>query len=187
MDAVSLKLDQYAEFNSIATPGGSVLLGSDYFSRIPAGELARDFNLDEHIYNRSQAGLTVAEAERVLDDWVLPLQPERIFLNFGETELKQPDFKAEVFLSAYEKLIKKIRNAGKIRIYIVSVLSQAEGTDELNAQLKTMASRLKCRFLNVKEATSHSRLELRLFYDLIPYLRRRRVTMGDAMNMVLVD
>ena len=73
--------------NQWVRAGGVVLFGADFFAALPVAELNSYFQVESAVYNRSVPGLSVFEAEQLLDVCVLELHPSKVFVNLGERDV----------------------------------------------------------------------------------------------------
>lgn len=92
MNTFSDELSRYSQMNEVSTTNGVVFFGSSYFANIPVSELARDYELEEKVYNRSLHGMTISEVDGVLENCIYSLSPKKIFINIGEEDIKSESF-----------------------------------------------------------------------------------------------
>ena len=81
------ELENYRMLNKVARKGGAVLFGSTFARNIPLGELKQDFEFDCDLYNRSLTDLSVFDVGGVLEDCVIGLEPRKVLIQLGETDL----------------------------------------------------------------------------------------------------
>ncbi len=177
--------DKFTQMNSIAKQGAIVFLGSSVFSEFPVCELARSFDLDETIYNRSVKDLSIYEAFDLLKSSVTDLCPRKLFIEIGEADIQTEGFDPEDFIAKYEFLLYTIHNETKAKIYIVSIVDKNAGP--VNKLLKKMADDTGCDYIDASDAVSSSKPELKLFNLLIFHLRSGKIDFSDAMNYVSVS
>ncbi|MBO7612447.1 MAG: hypothetical protein J6S81_01325 [Treponema sp.] len=77
------KLHEFIALNAMAKNAGIVCFGSSTFAKINMLELAMDCGFNVPLYNRSIEGLTLEDSAEVLQRVIIPLQPSKIFVNFG--------------------------------------------------------------------------------------------------------
>lgn len=179
-------MDKYRELNTITEDGGILLFGSDYFSSMPLGELARSFHIDIPVYNRSIKDISIDRVQSYMDVCVFDLHPQKIFVNLGESDMKNPDFDVESFISKYEWLLYTIHAKMEAEIYIVSVISRHPAAARINARLKSLAAQSGCKYIDAVSALASDRPMLRVFEQLIFYFRNRPISFADAMDMVTI-
>lgn len=172
----------YHEVNSITGTVNSVLFGTECLSELPVAELVQDFGLNISVCNRSVEEAVLADAFDLLDECVYDLNPAKVFLNFGDTDLRRGDFDSAAFLADYRRLIEKIHAHTRCRIFLVSVLSSGEAARGLNASLKDLAAQTGCCYVDTEDVYTHEKPHLRLFSELIHYMREGRIGFADAMH-----
>lgn len=156
MNAYENTIRKYQTLNSFANVGGAVVFGGAADLDVPFDELKQSFNVDYAIYNRSVAGLTVADASSVYDAVVAPLRPSKLLLRLGEADLEAFEKNADEFIRLYRATIDHIRSLNKkCEIAIVSVGSDANSSTvaDMNNRLNALADSERCFFENV-ETTS---------------------------------
>ena len=180
--AILEQKEAYREVNAITGSAGSVIFGTQSFSDLPVAELVQDFGLNISVCNRSVEEAVLKDAFDLLHECVLDLNPSKVFLNFGETDLLRPDFNLESFLADYARLIETIRSRSKCRIFVISVISEDPAARKLNDSLRALSGRTGCRYVDVADVFSHEMPRLRLFSELTHYMREGRISFSDAMN-----
>ena len=180
--AVLEQKETYREVNSVTGSVNSVIFGTASFSELPVAELVQDFGLNISVCNRSVEEAVLKDAFDLLHECVLDLNPSKVFLNFGETDLLRPDFNLESFLADYARLIETIRSRSKCRIFVISVISEDPAARKLNDSLSALSGRTGCRYVDVADVFSHEMPRLRLFSELTHYMREGRISFSDAMN-----
>ena len=172
----------FHEVNSITGSTASVIFGEERFAELPVSELVQDFGLNISVCNRSVEHATILDAFDLLDECIFELHPRRVFLNFGETDLARPGFDRARFLADYARLIERIREGCSGRIYLVSVLSDGDEADRLNAGLADLASRKDCSYVDAADIFRHEKPHLHLFRELMHYMREGRISFAEAMH-----
>ena len=175
--------ETYREINSVTGEVASVLFGSRCLSELPVAELVQDFGLNISVCNRSVEEAVLADAFDLLDECVYALNPRKVFLNFGDTDLWQKDFNAETFLSDYKRLIAAIQANCHCRVFVLPVLFGGEVAQQLNAGLRAMAEEAGANFLDVADIYDHEKPRLRLFSELVHYMREGRISFSEAMHL----
>lgn len=114
---LTMQVQKYTGLNSIALKKEIVVFGSSYMSAFPFYELSNKCNLEHAIYNRSIENLSIHQALKILHPCVIDVNPEKVFLNLGET-----DEVCDLSLGDYKKIVQTLKNelphAG---IYLVSI------------------------------------------------------------------
>lgn len=172
----------YHEINSVTGTANSVIFGTETLAELPFSELIQDFGLNISVCNRSVEEAVLADAFDLLDECVYELRPGKVFLNFGETDLRRKDFDMDCFISDYRRLIEAIRAGVNCRIFVVPVLSEGKESEELNAALRSMAGQTGCCYVDAADIFRFEKPRLRLFSELIHYMRDGRISFADAMH-----
>lgn len=183
MKVYEREIEGFRKLNRIAKSNGIVLFGSSFAKEIPVCELKQTLSLDCSIYNRSLTNLSVFNAEKMIDDCVLSLLPKKVLLQLGETDLEQGYHAVPEIITAYEKIIAKLRSADKhCGIVIVSVCENGSGIypEELNKQLEMLAHKTKCQYADISPAFSNDTPSIKAF-SLLKFFMLDKITFCDAM------
>lgn len=179
------ELENYRQLNKIARKGGVVLFGSTFAKNIPLGELKQDFEFDCDLYNRSLTDLSVFDVGGVLADCVIDLEPSKVLIQLGETDLERGFKSLSEIVAQYEMMISQIKTRIKhCHITIVSVCN-TDGNlfpAELNAQLEALAKRMGCQYADISAAPATEAPGVKAFC-LLKYFFRDRITDYDALHM----
>lgn len=182
MNEFQKELDYYKKLNSAVKHGEVVLLGSTFAGNIPVSELAQAFETDCRIYSRCFNDLSVSDALSVVNEAVLSLNPSKVVIQLGETDIERGYKSVNEIISDYEKLIGMIKAYDrKMKIVIVSVCSSESETTELNKALEKMADRNKCQFADIGNDYSSDSPYIKAFSKL-RYFFQERISLFDIMN-----
>ena len=173
----------YHEVNTVTGTVQSVIFGTEILAELPVSELVQDFGLNISVCNRSVEAAVLADAFDLLDECVYELHPGKVFLNFGDTDLRRSSFDARVFLADYGRLIELIRSRLQCRVFVISVLSDSAGARQLNEDLVDLARKTGCAFVDARDIFSHEKPRLRLFGELIHHMRDGRISFSEAMHL----
>lgn len=176
------EIEKYERMNKVAKKNGIVFFGTNLFNNAEFNELAQDYEIDEPIYNRSLSDLNIECASEVIENTVKELSPEKIFVNLGETDLKEDNFEADGFIQNYKKLISNIKSGIKAEVYIVSVISSSAAAVQLNDKLKSMSDEMGCKFVNASKIADSDNPEVDLFKLLHNFMRKHRISFVEAIN-----
>ena len=146
------EIAKYRSLNQLAESDGIVIFGGAEDVNIPLGELKQAFALSDHIYNRSIAGLSAADAARVYDECVKELCPETVLLHIGEADVQGFDSNEAAFEEGCRTLIRTIRAKNKrTRIVVVSLKNYENDAAiaKLNKSLAYIADSEKCEFEDI--------------------------------------
>ncbi len=132
-----------------------ILMGGAFDKEIPVSNLAKEFNFNFDIYNKSQEGLGMATAKSYFESYVAPLAPEGILIHLGENDTLTFKKDTSSFDMAYLNLIESIKACNKnCRIALVSV-ENTNGDKNLallNAHIKAIADSEKVTFVSIENA-----------------------------------
>ena len=145
-------LNRYKELNELAKPSGIVIFGGEEDVTLPLGELRQAFGIEENMYNRSVAGLSVKNAIEVYKEYVAPLVPETVILHIGAADVEYFTENASAFDENYRAFIAYIKAQNKkCRIAVVSFKNDAGNAQikELNKHLKYIAESERCEYGDV--------------------------------------
>lgn len=182
MNEYKKELEYYSRLNSISRKGGVVLFGSTFGKNIPVSELAQTFEMDCHVYNRSFNDLSVSDAAEILDEAVMTLQPDKIIIQLGETDLERGYKSVDEITADFENLINKIRKADKkIKIVVVSVCSDEKETVSLNKSLEALAERQRCQFADIS-CSAHSEIPFVKAFSSLRLFITDRLSLSDVMS-----
>ena len=161
---------------------GIVCIGSNYFSALNISEAAQEENFQQIIYDRSVANLKISDLDAHLEKTVFDVAPAKIFLNIGDADIECDSFSVGEFISKYEwALFNLHRKCKGCRIYILSVVSDAPCSKELNANLKNVAENFGCDFIDIasckNENSGHE-----IFRALKNYMRDFPIDFCEAMR-----
>lgn len=182
MNEYKNELDYYNSLNKVAEKNGVVFFGSTFAKNIPVSELGQTFRLDCNIYNRSFTDLSVFDAEKIIDDAVMSVFPKKIMLQLGETDIERGYKSVAEIISAYEKLINKIRKSdSRTKIVIVSVCSDESDSDKLNAELEKLSKKLKCQYVDITKADKSEMPSIKAF-SMLKFFIPDRISFYDAIH-----
>ncbi|MBE6691418.1 MAG: hypothetical protein E7590_09115 [Ruminococcaceae bacterium] len=161
---VEEKVRTFRELNDLALKGEIVVLGSGYMAGFPFYELINRCRLENAVYNRSIEGLTVAEANEILQDAVLELRPTKVFLCFEKIEEPQE----------LKELIERIEAAlPSATVYAVSL------STEVGARIKMLCDGKRVCHIGLEIAGGHKAV----FKRLCCFFRKKPVDMTDILAM----
>ena len=166
------RLARYQVLNQYAIKGCILFTGSSLMEQFPINELLMNNGMTEVIYNRGVAGFTTDDMMQHMDEMVFGIEPSRIFINIGTNDIALPDYRQEVLMEKYSRIIRMIRErlpeaeVNMIAYYPVNetdkILSDEErrelfstrnniNIEKANAAVKQMAYELNCRYIDVSD------------------------------------
>lgn len=182
MNEYKKELEYYSHLNSVSRKNGVVLFGSTFAKNIPVSELAQTFGIDCTVYNRSFNELSVFDAQSVCEEAVMKIQPKKIIIQLGETDLERGYKSVAEITEAYKKLIDKFRNADKkVKIVILSVCSDENEASELNTALESLAHKCKCQFADIS-ASVHNEIPSVKAFSALRFFIPDRINFCDVMG-----
>ena len=184
MNAAVLDQKQiYHEVNSVTGSVHSVIFGTGVLSELPVSELVQDFGLNISVCNRSVEEAVLADAFDLLQECVYELRPGKVFLYFGETDLRSEGFSRERFLNDYRRLIEAIRAKLNCRVFVLPVLCDISGAGQLNGDLSLLADETGCGYVDAGDIFRYEKPRLRLFNQLMHHMREGKISFSDAMHL----
>jgi len=182
--------EEYMELNDIAEKNleenGVVIMGSTFAKEMPVGELVQSFELDYNVYNRSFTDLSIADSKELFSACAQTLEPAKIILQLGETDLERGFKSVPELIKEYTALVKDIKKRNRFSdVVIVSVCENANGIQpaEFNAQLEKMADELGCKYADITEAAKDNMPSVKAF-SLLRRFMRNGISFCEAMTMV---
>ncbi len=187
MNIYEREIKEYTELNHVCKNGSVVVFGSSFAKNIPVSELAVSYDMDICIYNRSITDLSVFDTADMLETCIFDIQPSKILIQLGETDLARGFKVIPEIITAYKNVIAKIKeNTPGCEIVILSACSAEMEIypEQLNKALSVMSKDLDCKFADITPSVKHNLPYIRAFEMLKPYIRNRKISFFDAMNMV---
>ena len=132
-----------------------ILMGGSVDTEIPVSNLAKEFNFNFDIYNKSATKLSVANANDYFQKNIAALEPEAILLHLGESDLQLFKSDSSAFDRNYLTLVESIKALNKnCRIALISVEnpSNDKSVNLMNAHIKAIANAEKTSFVNLENA-----------------------------------
>ena len=132
-----------------------IVFGGSLDNSIPVAELAKSFDFNFSIFNKSVPELSVKDAGAYFTSYIKPMHPEAMILHIGERDLNLFKADSSEFDSLYIKLIEEIRNTNaKCRIALISLYNDVSNQTvaEMNRHIKAIADSEKCEFIDVENA-----------------------------------
>lgn len=123
------KAAAFKGINELSMKGEIVIFGSTYMANFPFYELINKSKLENAVYNRSIADMTLEEAMSVLPECVLALKPNKIFLSLGEEDLKD-----KTSVSKYRNIISALRaSLPHSTLYLITLPHKNEAENAFNS------------------------------------------------------
>ena len=77
--------------NDITLKGEIAIFGSTYMANFPLYEFINKCQLESAVYNRSIEGLTIEDALHIVEDCIIAIAPQKIFISLGEEDENNPN------------------------------------------------------------------------------------------------
>lgn len=132
-----------------------ILLGGALDKEIPVSALAKEYNFNFDIYNKSQADLSVATCGEFFKTNIAQLYPEGILLHLGENDLTLFQNDSAAFDNYYLTLIDEIKAVNQnCRIALISVNNPDDNKviSLMNAHISAIAQTEKASYINLENA-----------------------------------
>ena len=178
MNTYTEQLKKYEIINKAILKNGAVIFGGDWICDIPVSELARDYEIDVPVYNRSIRGLSADNAEKLIDTCIFALMPNKVFINLGENDVIKDNFNADDFIDKYEWILYTIHSKCNCSIYIMSIA--ADKTGRINNKLKKLAEKYECEYIDIQGCVNSF---LKFFSKIKFFLRNHSITLCEAMRV----
>lgn len=146
------EMKQMQTLNTLAEPGGIVILGGTDDLMIPLCELKQAFFADQNLYNRSMCGLSVKDACKWYEACAASLHPETILLHIGIADTADFSEASDSFDREYRALLQCIRQRDrKCRIAVVSLRNPDNSAvvTEMNRHLRYIAESERCEYADI--------------------------------------
>lgn len=180
-DSVWTKANEMKGLNEIALKGEIVIFGSTYMSEFPFYELINRCKLENAVYNRSIAGMTVHEAKELLRDCVISIRPSKVFLCLGEEDRGNPDAVCE-YTDIVEQLCAALPEAS---IYLICLSETCEDDRRFNANIRSLCERKKnvSTIVFTCAATSPMAQYKARFRQMSCFFREQPMSLADAFQI----
>ena len=132
-----------------------IVFGGSLDNSIPVAELAKSFDFNFSIFNKSVPELSIKDSLGYFTAYIKPMHPEAMILHIGERDLNMFKTNSSEFDSLYIKLIEEIKNTNaKCRIALVSLYNNISNQTvaEMNRHIKAISESEKCDFIDVENA-----------------------------------
>ena len=146
------EMKKYTFLNELAETEGTVIFGGASDKEIPLCELKQAFSLQETLYNRSFARLSVKNAVKAYDSCIAGLTPSCILLHLGEADTALFEEDSSAFDKYYRNLVQHIKATTAKCIIGIITLKNPDNSSviaELNKHLKYIADSERCEFEDI--------------------------------------
>ena len=141
------------------------------------------FRITEPVYNRSIRNVRIGHIESYLKVCLYDLNPRKIFVNMGDTDILDEQVDIDDFIARYEWLLYTIHTKTEASIYIVPIVSDCQTAFEINQRLQALAAQTGCKYIDVSGVLEAKRPTLRLFELLKVHMRNHPINFADVMEV----
>ena len=186
MTVYERELKNYKKLNSIARQDSVVMFGSTFAKDMPLGELKQNFEFDVNLYNRSFSDLSIFDAAELAKEVIKPINPSKVLIQLGETDLERGYKTIDEMCEAMEKLIAEIKSWDKhMEVVLVSIVDE-EGIlhpEELNRRIEKIAKANKCKYADITAARTNEFPDAKAF-SLLRSFMKNGMSFADAFAYV---
>ncbi len=131
-----------------------IVFGGSLDNSIPVEQLAKEFDFNFQIFNKSVKELSVKDAKDIFNSSIKPMRPEGMIIHIGAKDLAMFKADSAQFDRNYLALINAVKSVNsKCRIALVSIPNtSSQGYAEMNRHIKAIADSEKCEFVNIEGA-----------------------------------
>lgn len=132
-----------------------ILMGGKADKQIPVSKLAKDFNFNFDIYNKSTENLTISNALEYFKQNISQMLPEGIMIHLGDEDVSFFQNDSAAFDNYYLTLIDEIKAVNKhCRIALLSVYNPDgnKSISLMNAHINAIAQTQNADYINLENA-----------------------------------
>ena len=179
-ESVRIQANAMRKINDLIMQGEIVIFGSTYMSNFPLYELVNKCTFENAIYNRSIEGLTINEALEIVDDCVVDLHPNKLFLALGEEDKNNPNA-----IEDYITLVSTLHSQlPKCNLYLIGLTGIGSFVETFNKNIKSLCNEKSIIYINfITKYVSESTLYKVRFKQLSSFFRNKPLNMHDAFEM----
>lgn len=133
-----------------------ILIGGSFDKKIPVDYLAKEFDFNFDLYNKSRAFLKLSDSKTYVKNQIAQLKPEGVLLHLGENDITLFKSNPAVFDNLYLNLIEEFKKINKkVRIALISVSNPQKDNNiyEMNKHIKAIAESENCTFVNLENTS----------------------------------
>lgn len=134
---------------------GVILMGGTMDKSIPVGMLAKEFDFNFDLYNKSSENLSIINSEDYFTNEIAKINPEGIIFHIGEEDVSLFNNNPTAFDNYYLNLISTVRKENKnTRMALVSISNPEmdKTIAGMNAHIRAIADVEKLSFINLDKA-----------------------------------
>ena len=182
-EKICIQANAMKQMNDFSMKGEIVFFGSTYMSEFPLYEFVNRCTFENAVYNRSIEELTVGEALEIVDDCVISIAPEKIFLSLGES-----DNDKDKAVEEYTRLVSGLRSRlPRCKLYLIGLSGDSEYVKEFNRGIAALCDNDNVRYIELISAKLSDRELCKVrFKQLSRFFRNMPLTMPEAFAMAEV-
>lgn len=141
--------------SSAERQGEVILFGTGVDTVVPVEALAKEFDFNFALYNKSDKSVTVANACTVFNKTIAPLSPEGILIHLGQNDKLSFKENSAAFDDNYRNLLHEVRTVNKkCRIALVSVENPTGDStiNAMNEHIRALAESERADFVSIENA-----------------------------------
>ena len=179
-EKICIQANAMKQMNDFSMKGEIVFFGSTYMSGFPLYEFVNSCTFENAVYNRSIEDLTVGEALEIVDDCVISIAPDKIFLSLGEAD--EDNNKA---VEQYTRLVSVIRSRlPRCELYIIGLNGNSKHIKDFNRGISSLCDNEKVKYIELISAkVSDKALYKARFKQLSRFFRNVPLSMPEAFAM----
>lgn len=106
----AIKVERYRQLNPRAAKGQIVFAGSSLAEQFPVNELLKAAGSSITVYNRGISGDVIQGLLDNIDTLIIDIAPSRLFINIGSNDIGSPDYRRDVLMDKYSRILGIVRN-----------------------------------------------------------------------------
>ena len=179
-ESVRLKAKAMKGINELLLKGEIVIFGSTYMAGFPFYELVNKCKFENAIYNRSIEGLTLAEAQELMQSCVIDIAPRKVFLALGEEDAEDPEA-----VSRYSEIVKRLRQKlPNTHLYLIGLAGEGSYVDDFNHRIMALCDDKMISYIQLICAVAPDvALCKARFKQLCSFFRHQPISLSDALAM----
>ena len=167
------KVKSFSDLNKFAQKGQIVFTGSSLCEQFPINEMLTSLGENTIVYNRGIGGDVIDGLKKRMDESIFELEPKKLFINIGTNDISAENYDRAMLFSGYRDILLEVKEKlPDCEIFVLSYYPvnrglswftaediervnnsfRARTNEELisvNAELKKMAAKLNCTYIDV--------------------------------------
>jgi len=179
-ESVKITAKAIKGLNDITLKNEIVIFGSTRMSRFPLYELVNRCRLENAIYNRSIEKMTLDDALEIVNDCVIAVKPEKVFLAVGEEDENDRDA-----IKKYNALVHKIRTElPDCTLYLICLSDDSDYAADFNENIISLCDGKKIKSIRFALPDFSDANAYKIaFKQLSCFFRRNPINMTEAFDI----